>query len=472
MLRVTLLTILMLLGISGTIIYTQWNDYQLASSEAKNMALVHDIMIRNNGKQLEIRHRLSGVNEENYEITIPKTIKNLSCETEANKKCFFYNKNGKSFMKTNGLTSIQLKYVVSLPTKTDAIWLKDWSVSFLSKQKQQFRVELIDLTQKDGVWMAGAQLEGQIRRDDFMFYSWSQTDVLSFPLYFQTMKLERMDYGTMEIYTRKESNVKEWEETIAGKISNVPSLTIVVTPFQRKHISPTLIVIPEKESLTSIEADYIRSYYRSLFHPNSQVEDWVWDLLAAIILNKDASIPKAKEVLKEFNNQLTKEEKKAFLEEILAQKEKELTFKMLDDALSKAHGGFTTYFSDNGTKRGYTPALLFSENDTLFVNGEQLKEVYAVTRNRERLLPFVEIMTKLGYKVKKSGEAVFIDKGYNSWRFFVNSTIYMESNDRYGTSSVIIHEINGKLYISEKMIQDWFYVEIEQRDNQIFINEQ
>jgi hypothetical protein len=471
MLRVAFFTILLLLGVSGGIVYTQWNDYQHESSTKANEPLVHHIIARYNGESLEVQHHLSGVISGNYEVVIPNKARNFSCKSERDKKCVFYSENEKRFVKTKGLDELEMEYSLLLAEKKDVIWLENWLTTFISGQRQQFHVEMMDFTKNDGIWIAGAKLEGQTKRDSFTYYAWSQKDIVSFPLYFQSMKLNRTVSENIDIYANKEIDIGQWTKTKAGAIADVPSLTIVVSPLNVKYVSPTLIVMPEKGSFASVQADYVRAYYRSLYSFHSPVQEWVWDFLAAMTLNLKAMTPKAKQLLNELNSELTSEEKAEFLDAVLKQKGKELTLQSLDRALGNVRHGSTTFFVDNSQRESLFP-LLFKENTLLFVNEQQLNGVSAVTRHGERLLPFVEIMTKLGYQVRQSGDAVFIDKGYNSWRFFVNSNTYTQSNDRFDASSMIIHKIDNKLYISEKMIQEWFYIEVRERDDAIYIDEQ
>jgi hypothetical protein len=470
MLRVALFTILLLLGVSGGIVYTQWNDYQHESRTKANDSLVHQIIARYNGESLKVQHRLSGIISENYEVVIPNIARNFSCKSEKDKKCVFYSVNEKRFVKTKGIHYLEMRYSLPLAQKKDVIWLENWLTTFISGQRQQFHVEMMDFTKNDGIWIAGAKLEGQTKRDSFTYYAWSQKDIVSFPVYFQSIKVKRTVSENIEIYANKEMDIGQWTKTKAGTIADVPSLTIVVSPLNVKYVSSTLIVMPEKESFASVQADYVRAYYRSHYSFHSPVQEWVWDFLTAMTLNLEAMTPKAKQVLNELNNELTSEEKEEFLNAVLKQKGKELTLQFLDRALGDVRRGSTTFFVDNSQRESLFP-LLFKENTSLFVNQKQLKGVSVITRHGEQLLPFVEIMTKLGYQIRQSGEAVFIDKGYNSWRFFVNSNIYVQGNDRFDASSMIIHKINNKLYISEKMIQEWFYIEVRERDHAIYINE-
>ncbi|RAK23249.1 hypothetical protein B0I26_101204 [Anoxybacillus vitaminiphilus] len=470
MLRVAFFTILLLLGVSGGIVYTQWNDYQHEIRTKANEPLVHHIIARYNGESLEVQHRLSGIIKDNYEVIIPNIARNFSCKSEKNQKCVFYSKNEKRFVKTKGIDELEMQYSLPLAKKKDVIWLENWSAAFISEQRQQIYVEMIDFTKNNGIWIAGAKLEGQTKRDSFTYYTWAQKDIVSFPLYFQSFQLKRTVSENIEVYAGRKIDIRQWTKTKAGRIADVPSLTIVVSPVRVKYVSPTLIVMPEKESFTSVQADYVRAYYRSLFSFHSPVQEWVWDFLTAMMLNQEAMTPKAKQVSNELNRELTNEEKKEFLDAVFKQKGKELTLQFLDRALGDVRHGTTTFFADNSQRENLSP-LLFKQNTLLFVNEQQLKGVSPITRHGEKLLPFVEIMTKLGYQVRQSGDAVFINKGYNSWRFFVNSSIYMHGNDRFDDPSIIIHKIDNKLYISEKMIQEWFYIEVRERDQAIYINE-
>lgn len=69
---------------------------------------------------------------------------------------------------------------------------------------------------------------------------------------------------------------------------------------------------------------------------------------------------------------------------------------------------------------------MFTNEGNLYVNDKVLKEGKAVLRGGELLLPFKEVMEKLGYHVTQSGDAVFIEKGSNRWRFFCQFTCLHE----------------------------------------------
>jgi hypothetical protein len=469
MLRVAFLTILIFLGVSGSIVYMQWNDYDQEIRTKADEPLVHHIVARYNGESLEVQHRLSGIISDHYEVIIPNIVKNFSCKSIKDQKCVFYRENEKHFIKTKGFDELEMQYSLPLAEKRDVIWLENWSPAFISGQKQQFYLDMIDFTKNDGIWIAGAKLEGQANRDGFTYYAWSQKDIVSVPLYFQSLKLERTVFENIELYADKEIDIEKWKKTKAWGIADIPSLTIVVSPLNVKYVSPTLIVMPEKQSFAAVQADYVRSYYRSFYFAHSPVQEWVWDFLTAMTLNLEARTPKAKQVLNELNRELTNEEKEKFLEAVLKQKGKELTLPLLDRALGDVRHGSTTFFADNNQGESFVP-LLFTENVSLFVNGKQLKGVSSITRYGEQLLPFAEIMTKLGYQVHQSGEAVFIDKGYNSWRFFINSNLYRKNDERFNDSAIIIHEINDKLYINVKNIQEWFDIEVKEKDHAIYIN--
>ncbi|MBB5323799.1 hypothetical protein HNQ34_000891 [Anoxybacillus tepidamans] len=461
MMRTAILMIALFLGISGGAMYMQWRDYEQTNNRNGATPLVHTIDIRHVGKQLEITQTIEGLTERSYEVMIPSGAKQMTYIIGNKRQTLAYERNGKSSVQVGGNNRISFRYVISLPS-LKTIWLERWSVVVFSKQPQQFRVQLIDYATKNGMWMAGAPLDGRIKKDSFTLYSWSQKNLLSFPLYFQPAELSRNVYGSIEVYGQNKANMK------ATKWADVPSFTLVLSPWGDQHLSPTLVVVPETTSLSSIQAEYMRTYYASYFLPSGEINEWVADLLTAIALQTQPVTPQAKAVWQQFQEKLTEDEKKAFLSFVLQYRGKMLTPSMLDKALSASRTGETTYFTDL-MKKGRSLLLIFTNEGNVYVNDVPLKEAKAVLQNGEILLPFTEVMSRLRYDVRRSGDAVFIENNDNRWRFFVNSSVYMQGNDRFGAPSIIIRDINGMLYMSTDIIQRWFSVQVWTTDRDVYV---
>ncbi|WP_027408247.1 hypothetical protein [Anoxybacteroides tepidamans] len=463
MIRTAILMMVLFLGISGGTVYMQWHDYEQSDSQSDEIPLVHMIDIRRTGTVLEITQTVEGTLNPSYEIIIPIGAKHLNYTVGKKQQTLKYGQDGKTSVKTNGQDRLVFQYTIPLP-QTKTIWLENWSVVLLAKQPQQFHVQLVDYATRNGMWIAGAPLEERIKKERFTIYSWSQTKLLSFPLYFQPGELPKRVYKHIEVYGRDKADLKP----IKGM--DTPSITIVRSLWNDRHVSPTLIVVPEKNSLSSIETELRRAYYASYFWPSGAINKWVGDLLTALIFQKQAVTPQAKMAMEQIQKNLTKEEQDIFLSSVLQNKGEMLTPALLDAALSEVHKGTTTYFTElSKTKRPHT--LVFTNEGGVYVNNRLLKGVKSILRNGEILLPFTETMRHLGYRVKQSGEAVFIEKDHNNWRFFVNSPVYMQGNDRFGEGSVIIYDINGSLYMSTDMIQRWFSVQVWTNDRDIYVKE-
>lgn len=461
MMRTAILMIVLFLGISGGAMYMQWRDYEQTNSRNGATPLVHTIDIRHVGKQLEITQTIEGLTERSYEVMIPSGAKQMTYIIGNKRQTLAYERNGKSSVQVGGHNRISFRYVISLPP-LKTIWLERWSVVVFSKQPQQFHVQLIDYVAKNGMWVAGAPLDGRVKKDSFTLYSWSQKNLLSFPLYFQPTELPKKVYGHIEVYGQNKAGIK------VPKWADVPSFTLVLSPWGDQYLSPTLVVVPETASLSSIQAEYMRTYYASYFLPSGEMNEWVADLLTALALQKQPVTPRAKAVWQQFQQKLTEDEKKAFLSFVLQHRGEILTPSMLDEALSASRTGETTYFTDLMKKRR-SLLLVFTNEGNVYVNDVPLKEAKAVLQNGEILLPFTEVMSRLGYDVRRSGDAVFIENNDNRWRFFVNSSVYMQGNDRFGAPSIIIRDINGMLYMSTDIIQRWFSVQVWTTDRDVYV---
>jgi len=468
MVRLAFIAIFTLLGISSLVIYMQWQSHIHENVKANFSSLVHDIVIEHNEQFLSVSHKVTGFREKSYSIVIPAKAKELTCLPEP--ECTIQSQNGTQVINIKDLNELELRYKVLLPKQTGERWLDDWSVVFQSKQKQEFDVKLLDFTQQTGEWIAGAKQKGKVRRENFTYYSWAQRDLLSVPLYYYPGKLIKTVQEETEIYSARTIDKNRLNMTTFQRIADVPSLTIVAAATGKQYISPTLLVLPERKSLEAIQREYIKTYYKSIFSPNSEMTEWAWDLLAALTLELKGSGQPSSKIVDHVSRQLDDGRKHLFLDDLQKYKGEKLTLAILDESLEQVMEGSTSFFVDNARSslKNFTP-LYVEENLTIFVHNEPLKNIQPILYDRKRLLPFVEIMRELSYQVKKSGQTVFIDKEYNSWRFFVNSNIYMEGSNRFGASTTIIHEVKGKLYISEEMLREWFHVSVRKTDEGIYI---
>lgn len=163
MMRTAILMIALFLGISGGAMYMQWRDYEQTNNRNGATPLVHTIDIRHVGKQLEITQTIEGLTERSYEVMIPSGAKQMTYIIGNKRQTLAYERNGKSSVQVGGNNRISFRYVISLPS-LKTIWLERWSVVVFSKQPQQFRVQLIDYATKNGMWMAGAPLDGRIKK--------------------------------------------------------------------------------------------------------------------------------------------------------------------------------------------------------------------------------------------------------------------------------------------------------------------
>jgi len=468
MVRLAFIAIFTLLGISSSVIYMQWQSHIHENVEANFSSLVHDIVIEHKEQFLLVRHKVTGFREKSYGIVIPAKAKELTCLPEP--ECTIQGKNGTQVINIKDLKELELRYKVPLPKQTGERWLDDWSIVFQSKQKQEFDVKLLDFVQQTGEWIAGAKQKGKVRRENFTYYSWTQRDLISIPLYYYPGKLIKTVQEETEIYSARTIDKNHMNITTFQRIADVPSLTIVAAATGKQYISPTLLVLPERKSLEAIQREYIKTYYKSIFSPYSEMTEWAWDLLAALTLELKGSGQPSSKIVDHVSGQLDDAKKHLFLDYLQKYKGEKLTLAILDESLGQAMEGSTSFFVDNARSslKNFTP-LYVEENSTIFVYNKPLKNAQPILYDRKRLLPFVEIMRELSYQVKKSGQAVFIDKEYNSWRFFVNSNIYMEGSNRFGASTTIIHEVKGKLYISEEMLREWFHVSVRKTDEGIYV---
>jgi hypothetical protein len=448
MLRVAMISIFLFLSVSTGIVYYQWDDYQ--KHEKMNTVLEHEINVQLLGEDLALEHRVKGATSEKYTIQLPKRLKQFTCQKK--KDCIVRNKDGKTTIQFNKTGEAVLSYRISIGKLTDPLWLEKWFITFDTAQPQHIYVQLTDATHKKGTWVAGASLIGQAQKKTFSFYMWEQKNGKPFPLYFQSVPLQLKHENEMVIYTTKPNKLDRSFLSFLQTKGDIQ--TIVVTPFSVEYIWPTFLVIPENVSYSSLKAKYANVYLREHF-PNSSLDGWIWELLVSLMTKQLPTSSKAKAAFNELQTTLKTEALHSFWQEVEKKQGQSLSKERLDEILGDVYGGNTTFFAENGQE------LVFTEQKALFVNNRKLENVKVFMKDGRQLIPFIEVMEALGYKLKRSGNALFIEKNGKRWRFFI------ESNEP--ANNVVIRQWNGRLYIERTTFPQWFDVYVSETSKEIHI---
>lgn len=101
--------------------------------------------------------------------------------------------------------------------------------------------------------------------------------------------------------------------------------------------------------------------------------------------------------------------------------------------------------------------MTFTERKMLVVNDVQLPNARVLLKDGQQLFPFIPVMRTLGYTVNRSGEAIFIEKDGERWRFFINGT------------NAVIQQWDGSLYIERTEFPKWFSVYISEMAEEIHV---
>jgi hypothetical protein len=448
MLRVAIISTFLFLSVSTGILYYQWDHYE--KQEKANTVLEHEIDAQFLGKELVLEHRVKGASLEKYTIHLPDRLKQFTCGKK--KECVVRHENGKTIIQFNKMGEAVLSYRISIGKRIDPLWLEKWFITFDTVQPQHIYVQLTDGAHQRGTWVAGASLIGQVQKKTFSFYMWEQKSGNAFPLYFQSVPLQRKHENGIDLYTTKQNQLDR--SLLSFLQARADIQTIVVTPFSVEYVTPTFLVISENVSHSSLKTKYANVYLRERF-PNSSLDEWIWELLASLMTKQLPASAKAKAAFNELQTTLTAEELHSFWKEIKNKQGQSLSKEKLDHILGDVYGGNTTFFVENGQE------LVFTEEKALFVNNHKLENAKVLMKNGEQLIPFTEVMKTLGYTLKRSGNALFIEKNGQRWRFFIEP---IEPNN-----NAVIRQWNGKLYIERTTFPKWFDVYVSETSKEIHV---
>ncbi|MBW7650166.1 hypothetical protein [Anoxybacillus sp. ST4] len=437
--KVAFISTLLFLGISAGALYYQWDEYRTEAT--KQSVLQHDVEATFSGKEMEVTHRIRGAVARTYEVIVPNEVKHISCSEQ---KACVKRQNGKTIVDASHTDELSFTYRVPVAQK-EPLFMKEWLIRFHTAQPQQMTISLTDTVHPKGIWIADGKLVGYVHKPSFSLFMWEKEGGKAVPLYFQAQPLQISLHDRLSVYAAKpidHSALSFWQQ------SDVE--TLVITPFSLQYMTPTFVIIPDRVSFPTVQRAYVRVQLEARF-PNSSVPEWVWDLLIAYMTKTEPVTKQAKRAFEQLQKTLTKEEQQTFWTSVTTHKHEPLTMKKLDEWLGNAYGGHTTFFQDE--KRYMT----FTERKMLVVNDVQLPNARVLLKDGQQLFPFIPIMRTLGYTVNRSGEAIFIEKDGERWRFFINGT------------NAVIQQWDGSLYIERTEFPKWFSVYISETDENIYV---
>ena len=177
--------------------------------------------------------------------------KQISCQ-EDKKDCEITNKDK---LKTTGGT-IKLTYSLK-NSKASAYVLNNWAVQIKDVNMNQTHVEITHYGKNVGVWVAGANIVGQTKKENISFFVFAGNNGV-FPLYYQNKGLKKAEENGFTVYGDSANTVLK-----AVKQYEVNSpFTFVISNKVDSFTSKLLLIRSNKEKMMQVLSNryYTKNY--------------------------------------------------------------------------------------------------------------------------------------------------------------------------------------------------------------------
>lgn len=457
--------------ISG-LLFWQWDAYSKEMEQPADRVLASQmISIKTETDTLVITQKLSGFTE-NKEIpfTLPSEVITWKCLLEDGSECERQEESVTS-IKPDNKGNIQIQFILPIKENEKAFLKNQWLASFSNVQVTDTKVELIDSTKRNGTWVMGIPLIGNKKLDLIDYYVF-EGQLANPSLYWQADSLlqEEVDSKLM-IYSEQNDNFGQ-TFTSLQQISNRPHVTVVITNQLQEGNGNGMIITRPDIKPEMLEKKLLHSLLKIKFDNLPIEQSWLVDLHASLLLNSESQISKSNQIIQELKLKLTEEELESYLQTFLSE-ENVYTPQKLDEILVRVMGKPTIFFENNKNEDANLVPLYFLEKRNISIKGKIPKDLHIIYLGDQKLFPFVETLSSLGFQVKalSDNETLLLTKGLNSYRFYVNQNIFIYNEEDYGLLENPLTKINNTIYINYQWLTSLFNIQIDEDENTVYLKE-
>lgn len=476
MLKKTLFFLVTLFLIIAGLIGYQWFLYNY-SDQAQNPVqlepLTYNFTVTHKDNNLYIEHKIQNMVQEEYDVSFPNNISDLSCQYPDESECEINNEGNQNVFRTNGNQSVTLMYQQFIDSNRSNFY-EDWFIQFLSSELEpliaNIEVKLSEEMNMDTTWVAGAFEEANIQREHLRYFAWQKESTTDLPMYMAPYVLEKDPNfnSNVSFYKQPSSSINfntEWVSVLPERAG----LTIVNSNEDQTYTAPLLVI--GKESLNNRElAELALTTFLLNRKPPSESINWMWAAFPSLILDYDTGEGKANKISKEL---LTLDEgvKEELYKWFMEQSSERVTAAEIDEKLSSLMGYRTTFFSENEIKSDpFVPLYFFDQRQIIINDEKKINEWQAVYRQNELFIPINHLSEEFGFEmIEVSSGAYFLTKGNNSLRFYKNEDYFIYNEENYGLTSTPIKQFGDKVYMTENFIENFLDIEVIKRNDGIYL---
>ncbi len=457
--------------ISG-LLFWQWDAYSKEMEHPADMELAsQNISIKTEIDTLVITQKLSGLTgKKEIPFALPSGVITWQCLLEDGSECEKQEESVAS-LKPDNKGNIQIQFTLPIKANEKAFLFNQWLALFSNVQVTDTKVELIDSTKRNGTWVMGIPLIGNKKLDLIDYYVF-EGQLANPSLYWQANSLlqEEVDSKLM-IYSEQEGNLGQTFNSLQ-QISNRPHVTVVITNQLQEGNGNGMIITRPDIKPEMLEKKLLYSLLKLKFDNLPMEQSWLVDLHVSLLLNSESQISKSNQIIQELKLKLTEKELESYLQTFLSE-EILFTPQKLDDLLESVTGKPTSFFDDNKNEDTNLIPLYFLEKRNISVKGKIQKDLHIIYMGDQKLFPFVETVSSLGFQVKvlSDNETLLLTKGLNSYRFYVNQNIFIYNEEDYGLLENPLTKINHTIYINYQWLTSLFNIQIDEDENTVYLKE-
>ncbi|MCP1143918.1 RNA polymerase II [Lysinibacillus endophyticus] len=456
----------LILVISGMLFF----QYQVYSDKVEtredHFTYTQEIEITYRNDSLDIRHHFKNLPNQVIDIQWPKLAVNPDCFIEAENTCKRLSEDKTKF-EIGENHSQSLSYIIPLNNgiKSNQL-LKDIFVSLKLGEVSYSTVHIS--TEKDvkGQWITGLPEVGQQTLSLVNYSMFGGKGPVS-ELYYNANNLIQQDpIDNVSIYSKKPLTKDFTTKLKELNFLNENHIVLVegenVSKLQGKRI------LFLKDFTTNVlYRQVILSQVKAQFKFNES-PIWLYETVASFLAGTTIGGEKSTEIVNTLTHQMTDTQLANWLQRLNDLKGKEISTKILDEALSEVFGIHTNYLSMNESTNEVFP-FLFNDNREILVNSHLQKDINVIFKDGQILYSADALLKHLGYEASNGENGYYVHSKERNFRFPENHGFYVYNERRYNTVSNPIVRVAGINYIEETWLQKLFTVEIMKKDDSITI---
>lgn len=450
-------------------LFWQWHvysDYEQPKDQTE--ITEQELTVESKAQQLFITQRIDGLQSgKEYRINFPESIPTWNCEQADGEICDSVDENPSSFVAENH--SLILRYQIELK-ENNAFLLNDWMGQLPDVEIDHTTIKVVDSARREGSWVAGFPLKGFNKLELIDYYVFAgEGDRGS--LYWQSEPLNKTTaQNGLQFFSQGNNVKKDYLFESLKQVLNLSGMSVIFTSnFQETNGIGLMVANPDiKNEL--LERKIVYNYFLGKAPTLPLEERWLIDVLTSIFLAQQSNVSKGNELITEMNRVLAKDEITNLLNDII--EEESITPEILDELLGTIKEKQTHFFTLNKNEDTKLVPLYFNDARKVVLQEKIQEDIKVLLRNDEKLIPFMDTMSALGFEAKALAdqETILLNKGNNNYRFYISQNIFLYNEADFGLLENPLRVINGTVYVKLKMLPEIFKANIEETENEIKIS--